>query len=112
MEEQPKQPEIETKGGRTTALLAAIPAHLKDPANFKKIYTAIAEAGRTKHSHGEITEWAVCFQCQRRANDRLLMMKSLGFTSRAMYLTWLRIHQQMESVTLKPLEGRIDRKKK
>ncbi len=107
-----QKPNLEAPGGRTTALLAAIPPHLKDPKNFEKIYTAIAEAGRTKHSHGEVTEWATCFVCQRRANDRLLMMKSLGFASRAMYLTWLKIHQEIASVTLDPLEGRIDRKKK
>ncbi len=95
--EQPK-PDIQAPGGRTTALLSQIPPHLKDPKNFAKIYTAIANAGRTKHSHGEITEWATCFVCQRRANDRLLMMKSLGFTSKAMYLTWLKIHSQLNSM--------------
>ena len=95
--------EIDTQGGRKTALLSTIPVHLKDPANFEKIYTAIAEAGRTKHSHGEITEWATCVNCQRRANDRLLMMKSLGFTSKAMYLTWLKIHAQIDSLKRDPL---------
>ena len=88
---------------RTTSLLAAIPPHLKDPANFEKIYKAIAEAGRTKCSHGEVTEWANCFKCQRRANDRLLMMKSLGFQSKAMYLTWLKVHQEMHSLLRDPL---------
>ncbi len=100
-EEAPK--EIDIKGGRTSALLATIPAHLKDPENFKKIYKAIAEAGATKHSHGDITEWATCVNCQRRANDRLLMMKSLGFTSKAMYLTWLKIHGTMDSLRRDPL---------
>jgi hypothetical protein len=93
-----EQKQIDIKGGRTTALLAAIPKHLKDPANFEKIYNAIADAGRTKHSHGEVTEWATCFVCQRRANDRLLMMKSLGFTSKAMYLTWLKVHSEMNTL--------------
>ena len=73
-----------------------MPAHLKDRKNFVKIYKAIAEAGRTKCSHGEVSEWAACWKCQNRANDRLLMMKSLGFTSKAMYLTWLKIHQEIE----------------
>jgi hypothetical protein len=95
--------ELDTTGGRTTAMLAAIPKNLKDPANFEKIYKAIAEAGRTKHSHGEVTDWAKCFVCQRKANDRLLMMKSLGFTSKAMYLTWLKIHQELHTLKRDPL---------
>lgn len=89
---------IDVKGGRTSSVLASIPQHLKDPANFEKIYKSIANAGRTKHSHGEVTDWAKCFVCQRAANDRLLMMQSLGFKSKAMYLTWLKIHQQMFSI--------------
>ncbi len=109
MTDQPK-PDIQAPGGRTTALLATIPPHLKDPKNFARIYTAIANAGRTKHSHGEVTEWAACYVCQRKANERLLMMKTLGFSSKAMYLTWLKINQHI--ATLDPLEGRIDRRKK
>lgn len=96
--EEPPKPQIETQGGRTTAVLAAIPAHLKDHANFKKIYNAIANAGASKHSHGEVSEWANCFDCQRKADNRLMMMKSLGFKSKAMYLTWLKVHQHMDSL--------------
>lgn len=84
-------------------VLASIPSHLKDRANFEKIYKAIADAGRTNHSHGDIETWSKCFKCQRAANDRLLMMKSLGFTSKAMYLTWLKIHQQMHNLLRDPL---------
>ncbi len=87
------KPNITSKaGGRTTALLASFPEHLKDHANFKKIYNAIADAGSTKHSHGEIGDWAKCDHCQKKANDRLLMMKGLGFQSKAHYLTWIKIH--------------------
>ena len=90
--------DIQTKGGRTTRLLAMIPEHLKDHANFEKIYKAIADAGSSKHSHGELTEWATCVPCQKKAQDRVMMMKSLGFTSKAMYLTWLKVHRQINSL--------------
>jgi hypothetical protein len=97
-------PNVKTSaGGRTTAVLASIAPHLKDHANYKKIYKAIAEAGRSPHSHGEMELWARCVKCQRAANERLLTMKALGFTSKAMYLTWLKIHQQMDSVLREPL---------
>lgn len=86
------------KRSTTTAMLADIPEHLKDHANYKKIMKAIIDAGATKHSHGEIGEWARCFPCQRKQNDRLLMMKSLGFKSKAHYMTWHRIHEQMDSL--------------
>lgn len=82
----------------TTAVLASIPAHLKDHANYKKIKKAIIQAGATKHSHGEISEWAKCFVCQRKQSDRLLMMKSLGFQSKAHYMVWERIHEQLDSL--------------
>ena len=96
MSEAPK--ELDTKGGRTSQVLASISEHLKDHANFEKIYKAIAEAGATKHSHSDLEAWSICVPCQKKANDRLLMMRSIGFTSKAMYLTWLRIHQQMDSM--------------
>ena len=90
-------PDIKTTaGGRTTALLASIPEYLKDHKNFKKIYKAIADAGASKHSHGDMETWAKCLYCTKKQNARLLMMKSLGFTSKAMYLSWLKIHQDWD----------------
>lgn len=80
---------------RVHPLVASMPPHLKDPANYKKIQKALLEAGATTHSHGEVLEWASCFKCQKAQNNRLLMMKSLGFTSKAMYMTWRRIHNEI-----------------
>lgn len=78
---------------RTAQLLAELPEYLKNRANYKKIQKAILQAGATKHSHSDVTLWAACFVCQRKQNDRLLMMKSLGFRSRAHYMAWQKIHE-------------------
>lgn len=94
----------------TTQILANLPGHLKDRKNYKKIMKAILNAGATRHSHGEIGEWAKCFHCQRKQNDRLLMMKSLGFKTKAHFMVFQRIHEEIERRM--PLEGRIDRSDK
>ncbi len=93
--ELPKDLTKDLPRSSTTKILAELPDHLKDRKNYKKIMKAILEAGRTRHSHGEIGEWAACYHCQRRQNDRLLMMKSLGFKSKAHFMTWQKIHEEI-----------------
>lgn len=76
-------------------LTASLPAHLKDPANFRKIKKALLEAGRTTHSHGDILEWSACRKCQQAEWNRKEMMFLLGFTSAAQYLAWHKIHEKI-----------------
>ena len=81
--------------------------HLKDPANFEKIYKAIYEAGVSKCSHSEVSEYAHCFKCAIKAKDRSETMKKLGFTSGKQYLMWLKVHQRIRDLTkgIKPKKG-------
>lgn len=76
-------------------LLADIPDHLKDAKNYNKIQKAIIEAGMSKHSHADVGTWAGCKACQKKQGDRLLMMKSLGFKSKAHYMVWQKIHREI-----------------
>ncbi len=89
---------------RTHPIVASMPAHLKDHDNFKKIQRAILDAGATRHSHAEMLDWASCQACQQKQQDRLMMMKSLGFASKAHYLTWRKIHEEIDKVRRVRLE--------
>jgi hypothetical protein len=78
-------------------LIASLPDYLKDRANYEKIEKAILDAGATKHSHGEMVDWAGCKACQAKQIDRLRMMKKLGFKNAAQYMTWKKIHQEIKA---------------
>ena len=80
---------------RPNPLVASLPAHLKDPKNYQKIQKALIQAGMSKHSHGEMVDWAACAHCQRKQHDRAEMMRKLGFTSGAQYMKWKQIHEQI-----------------
>lgn len=85
-------------------LLSGLPAYLKNPKNYEKVYKAIYNAGVSSCDHSEVLEWAGCSKCQARQRDRLLMMRKLGFTSGKQYLAWDRVHQQIRSNLKAPLE--------
>lgn len=76
-------------------MLANLPAYLKDPANYDKIRLSILEAGATKHSHGEVGEWALCKHCQQKEWDRKEFMLKLGFKTGAQYKSWQRVHEEI-----------------
>ena len=76
-------------------MLAMMPDYLKDPKNYEKIKKAILKAGQTKHSHGEVVDWAGCQTCQQKQMDRLLMMKKRGFQSAAQYKAWDKVHNKI-----------------
>ena len=84
-------------------LTASLPAYLKDPANYKRVQKELLDAGATRHSHGEMVEWAGCVPCQRKLRDRVEMMKKLGFKSPAQYMAWYRTHEQILSLKRDPL---------
>lgn len=81
-----------SKAQRLHPLVSMLPDHLKKPENYDKIKKAILNAGATKHSHGEVADWAGCKECQQKQLDRLRMMKGLGFRSAAQYKIWDKIH--------------------
>jgi hypothetical protein len=78
------------------SILHGLPEYLKDPKNFEKIMKAILDAGATRHSHGEILDWAACKQCQQKLWDRKEFICRLGFRSPAQFLAWSKVHQTIK----------------
>jgi hypothetical protein len=78
-------------------LIASLPPHLKDPANYEKVQRVILEALASGHSHGEIVEWAACGACQQRFMERGDVLKKLGFSSAAQYLAWKKVHEEIKA---------------
>lgn len=89
------KPDTFPKEKKVHSLVASLPDYLKDHANYEKIQRAILDAGATRHSHGEMVEWAQCKHCQQKQHDRLMMMRKLGFRSAAQYMTWNKIHNEI-----------------
>jgi hypothetical protein len=81
---------------KTHPLIAGLPEHLKDPRNYEKVQRAVLEAFAGKHSHGEITEWAGCADCQKRFAERRHVLKSFGFKNAAQYMAWRAIHEAIK----------------
>lgn len=77
-------------------MLASLPAYLKDTKNYEAVQLALLEAGSTKHSHGEVVDWATCAHCQQRQHNRKEMMHKLGFRSGAQYMAWKQIHEEIK----------------
>lgn len=77
-------------------ILSTFPAYLKDPKNYNKIQRTVLESLASKHSHGEIVEWAACAGCQRRFAERGELLKKLGFASPAHYMIWNQIHRTIK----------------
>ena len=81
-----------------------LPAYLKDPQNYDKINKVIIETLASKHSHGEVVEWATCVACQRRFHERGDVIRKLGFPSIKHYMEWKKIHEQIKSLRRDRLE--------
>ena len=87
-------------------IFADLPEYLKDPANYKKVQKTVLEALASKHSHGEIMEWASCPACQRKFFERGEVIKKLGFSSPAQYMAWRLVHQEIKrTVPLPKYDG-------
>jgi len=76
-------------------MLKALPDFLKDPANYHRILKAILDVGATRHSHGEVGDWAKCQTCQAKERDRLMFMRKLGFQSAAQFKAWQSVHEEI-----------------
>ena len=79
-------------------LFVGMPSYLKDHNNYEKIQLSIINAGATKHSHGDLEEFAKCFPCQRKQHERAETMRKLGFTSGAQYMKWRQVHERMRTM--------------
>lgn len=77
-------------------LIANLPAHLKDPKNYMKIRKALLDTLASTHSHGEMSEWASCVQCQKQMRDHAEMIRKLGFSSPSQYKAWMKTHEMVE----------------
>lgn len=77
-------------------VLDGLPAYLKDPENYQKVRKALLETLATTHSHGEMVEWAGCFQCQKKMQAHGEMVRKLGFLSPQQYRAWLKTHATIE----------------
>lgn len=104
MKEESKTPEMSKEilqslkqTPKVHPLLAKMPKHLKDPGNYEKIQRALLETLASKHSHGEMAEWARCIPCQRKVEDHRNMMVGLGFDSPAHYRIWKKIHETIRT---------------
>ena len=84
-------------------IVASLPKHLKDPANFEKIQKLVIKSLQGKCSHAEVVEWAQCGDCQARFQQRRGLLKKLGFKNSAQYMAWKKIHttiSEMQKVKL------------
>lgn len=77
-------------------LVASLPAHLKEPANFETIKRAIAETmQKCRKAHSVIGEMADCLACTRGMKERRLLLKRLGFKNPAQLRMWYKIHHKI-----------------
>lgn len=72
------------------------PPHLKDPANYNKIQLALLDTLASKHSHGDMAEWAACASCQKKMHEHAETMRKLGFETPQHYMAWKRIHAEIK----------------
>lgn len=83
-------------------LVANLPAHLKDPANFEKIKRVIAESMQgCKKTHEGIGEMATCPTCSEKMKERRLVLKRLGFQNPAQLRKWYEIHNTIQNQFVK-----------
>lgn len=89
-------PETFPMYSRVPPLLASLPKHLKDPKNYAKVQKAVTQALQGKCSHGEITEWAACTDCQARFQQSRKVLKKLGFKNAGQYMAWKKVHETIK----------------
>ena len=80
-------------------LIASLPAHLKDPKNFKKIQKAIINTTRVcRKSHADVLEMANCLTCTHAMLERRALLKRLGFRNAKQYMAWRKIHEEIRKM--------------
>ena len=76
-------------------IFQGLPDSVKDPKNYAKIQKALIETLATPHSHSDVLTFYQCLKCQGRVTAHRNLMKKLGFTSGAQYLSWKKVMHQM-----------------
>ena len=86
-------------------LIANLPKHLKDPANYERIKKAIADTMVLKDTklekacvHEDIASMAACPKCTKRMLYRRLLLKKLGFKNPAQYWAWQKTHERIKEL--------------
>lgn len=78
---------------KVNPIIASLPEHLKNPANYQKIQKAILETFISTCGHSDMMEWAKCKICTAKMLDRRHLLKKLGFKHPAQYMAWKKIHE-------------------
>ena len=96
MSDEKKKPDIIHKP-LLNPLLASLPPHLKDPANYEKIRRAIYDAfSGACGTHADVMEMAGCAKCQRALQGRAEVFRKLGFRNAAQYMAWQKVHETIK----------------
>ena len=82
---------------KPNSLFANLSPFVKDPANYNKIQKILLNELAGPHTHSEMTNWANCRTCQDKSQERIMLMRKLGFTSAAIYLGWKKTMEQILS---------------
>ena len=89
------KPKIDLKP-KTNPLLADLPEHLKNPANFEKIQKAILDTFKSTCDHSDILEWGNCPKCTEKMLERRLLLRKLGFKRPSQYFLWRKTHEEIK----------------
>lgn len=92
------------KKGTVHPLLKDLSDFVKDHANYETIQLSLLDTLASRHSHGEVTEWANCFDCQQKVKDHKNLMIKLGFKDSATYMAWRAVHEAIKTATRVKLE--------
>lgn len=101
MEDNMEQPKLDKPLPRfkPNPLVASLPEHLKDPANYMKIKKAIADTMKKCHkSHADVGEMATCWKCSDGMLERRALLKRLGFKNPAQYRKWQEINNKIKEL--------------
>jgi len=90
------KPDIKFKP-KLNPLVASLPEHLKNPANFEKYNQMILNTFISTCNHTDIHEWAMCEKCTNKMLDRRKLLKKLGFKNPAQYMAWKKIHEEIKT---------------
>ena len=82
---------------RVNPLVANLPKHLKNPANFEDIQRRIYKTLETKCSHSDLLEFSKCSSCTSMMLKRRKLMRELGFKNAGQYLEWRKIHEKIKA---------------